>query len=513
MYTWNTTIEDTSATLDFHPYSDGGVSNGWAPFFQDIGFWSGNPGVDSFGKDSVHITRFPGATVNFQFEGTAIYLYGTQNCSYSVTLDSQPALTSSDQSLLPDGMLFSKDGLSPSTHTLSLIANPVANSTEQLAFDKAVFTNIGINASGISPVLIDNQNLTSIQYTGNWTNQSFYNVPSDTSPAPYFETSHPKDAVSMSFTGGVAVAINGARDWGHWTYNVTLDGSVSPVHNASTWWLMGDTVLFYQSNLDPAKMHTVWLTNLGTPGDKLSLNYFTVYVPDGTGFNVSSSVSPSDGTGSSSSHSKTNVGVIVGPTIAGVVVLCGILIGLWFWLQGRPRSATSESAPPPEAGDVAPITRSSFDLSPFPRNVRPDIWVKGAEAGRSYPEMQIQVVSPVIPYQGKRQHPGTTPPSQHHAPAASTSSSSQYTSHTDPGQSELGSAEGEHSGSRSSVGSTTRLTSATTAISSVSQGVNVDQIIELIAQRIDPGADGGGGDGGGGNAAHDPTAPPPRYVG
>ncbi|KAI0772211.1 hypothetical protein BC629DRAFT_745896 [Irpex lacteus] len=277
MYAWNTTVEDTSAILDFHPYSDGSASSGWAPYFEDIGFWSGQPGVDSFGKNSVHITELSGASVTFRFEGTAIYLYGTQNCSYSVTVDSQPA-SIPFQSSLPDGMLFWQDNLSASTHTVSLTANPQTDSDQQLAFDKAVFTNIGINATGISPVLIDNQNLTNVHYTGEWKNQSFYNVPSDFSPSPYFETSSSKDTVSISFTGGVAVAINGARDWGHWTYNVTMDGAVSPIYNASTWWLMGDTVLFYQSNLDPQKTHTLELANLGTPGDKLSLNYFTVYV-------------------------------------------------------------------------------------------------------------------------------------------------------------------------------------------------------------------------------------------
>lgn len=44
-------------------------------------------------------------------------------------------------------MLFWQDNLSSSTHTVSLTANPNANTTEQLAFDKAVFTNIGVNAT------------------------------------------------------------------------------------------------------------------------------------------------------------------------------------------------------------------------------------------------------------------------------------------------------------------------------------------------------------------------------
>lgn len=44
-------------------------------------------------------------------------------------------------------MLFWQDNLSASTHTVSLTANPQPDSDQQLAFDKAVFTNIGINAT------------------------------------------------------------------------------------------------------------------------------------------------------------------------------------------------------------------------------------------------------------------------------------------------------------------------------------------------------------------------------
>ena len=250
-------------------------------------------------------------------------------------------------------------------------------------------------------------------------------------------------------------------------------------------------------------MHTVQLANLGTPGDKLSLNYFTVYVPDGTSFNSSASMSPNN-TSTTASHSHTNVGVIVGPTIAGVVVLCAIVGALWFWLRSRPHSDPSPSPSPDPASsveDAEPIQQDP-SMTPFPRNVRPDVWVKGAEAGHPPPEMQIQVVSPVVPYQGKRQAPGTLPPTQRHAPSASVSSLSEYTSHTGLDRSQLGTAPSAYSVSRSS--STAHLNSA--PASQMSQVVNVDQIIELIAQRIDPGGSSSARD-------RDPEAPPPQYAG
>lgn len=62
----------------------------------------------------------------------------------------------------------------------------------------------------------------------------------------------------------------------------TLDGEVT-TYNASTSWLVADTVLFYQAGLDPAKEHQIQLTNAVTETYyQLSLNYLTVFVPDGT---------------------------------------------------------------------------------------------------------------------------------------------------------------------------------------------------------------------------------------
>ena len=103
-------------------------------------------------------------------------------------------------------------------------------------------------------------------------------------------------SVSLSFTG-TAIAINGATNWGHWTYNVvstdklhisigsitnifkTLDG-VQKQYNASTYWLIGDAQLFWESGLDPTQSHQIELINTAGSGMVMSLNDFTVYAPD-----------------------------------------------------------------------------------------------------------------------------------------------------------------------------------------------------------------------------------------
>lgn len=127
-------------------------------------------------------------------------------------------------------------------------------------------------------------------------------IPNTSNPQPYKETNLSLSSVSLQFTGGVAVAINAPRNWGHWTYNVvsirqpslrtalichqSLDGEVSS-WNSSTLWGIGDAVLFYQHGLDPTQEHQIALLNTGTQSYyKLSLNYLTVWALNGSNLNA-----------------------------------------------------------------------------------------------------------------------------------------------------------------------------------------------------------------------------------
>ena len=57
-----------------------------------------------------------------------------------------------------------------------------------------------------------------------------------------------------------------------------LDGVVSS-YNASTFWGIGNTTLFYQDGLDPAKEYQIELVNTGSQSsDKLTLNTMTVFM-------------------------------------------------------------------------------------------------------------------------------------------------------------------------------------------------------------------------------------------
>ena len=67
-------------------------------------------------------------------------------------------------------------------------------------------------------VVYDNTNST-LQYSGDWAVNNDNQIPSKAAPKPYHQTSASMASVSLNFTGS-AIAINGAPNWGHWTYNV-----------------------------------------------------------------------------------------------------------------------------------------------------------------------------------------------------------------------------------------------------------------------------------------------------
>lgn len=50
-------------------------------------------------------------------------------------------------------------------------------------------------------------------------------------------------------------------------------------YNASSWWTVGDAVLYYQANLDPNKKHTISLINqrYDSSTSTIGLNTITVF--------------------------------------------------------------------------------------------------------------------------------------------------------------------------------------------------------------------------------------------
>ncbi|KAJ6618194.1 hypothetical protein B0H10DRAFT_1268239 [Mycena sp. CBHHK59/15] len=460
---WNFTIEDTSPIFSYvHTTADGfGLQNG-----------EGSQG------ESFHLTSLEGAQVTFRFYGSAIYLYGAANGSYDVSLDnavrSFPPTTE---------LLYSKDGLTEETHYVTLTARP-SDITQQLGLNKAIITTSS-GASQKAPQSVTYENSDSaLTYSGQWTTTSVAGIPSATAAVPFHQTLGQGSSVVMNFSGATALALHASTNFGHLLYSVSLDG-VENTYNASTFWLVPDTIIFFQAGLDPDKSHTVNATNL-SEGSKLTLSSVTIYeVGDSQNINVSSLpsstsfpfFSSSTAVGSASgtpngfvSSSHSHVGVIVGPVVAVVIVgLIGTL--LWFrYRRSRPTQLAVISPlilpnyRPPED----PTYGTTSGTTPNPPlgaqaasgvAITPPMWQ--SRKNTAHPRSTPQHSSPTSPATQATSPLGGSPPvvaiippmRQRSIPPTRTPVSPQYYSPTSP---------------------------ATPA-----SPADVDQIIELIAQRID----------------------------
>jgi len=97
----------------------------------------------SFGSGtSVHRTTLAGATLQIDWLGTAIYLYGTSpSNSYTYTLDGVPTPAASNS---VEGLLASSINLPYGDHTAVLT---VVNGPQEVAFQGAVLT-VGVGNGG-----------------------------------------------------------------------------------------------------------------------------------------------------------------------------------------------------------------------------------------------------------------------------------------------------------------------------------------------------------------------------
>lgn len=302
---WNITLNDTSPVFTYYPYYDGfGTGNGWQIWYSETGYNTvfANPGVGI----SAHITSLPGANVTLSFYGTGIELHGTANCTFDVSLD---GIFSSSLSS-PSDVLYSEQTLSEGTHSLTLTAHPTSG--QQLAFENAV---IYIAQAIPQMASYSNTNTTFLNYTGNWSAGTDTHVPGGT----FHFTETMGSSVSTTFGGSSAVIVQGIVNWGNWEYTVSLNGTQS-VLNASSFWFIPDTTLFYEGGLDPAQIYVLNIADTSEDGNKLAINSVKLYQPQPT--TLSSPSKPS------------NTGEIAGSIVGGVILLA-LVVGFLFWRRSR----------------------------------------------------------------------------------------------------------------------------------------------------------------------------------
>ncbi|KAI0652357.1 hypothetical protein C8Q79DRAFT_1005564 [Trametes meyenii] len=472
---WTVTIDDTSSFINYLPHGDGGVgdwtSTGWQPWFSDSGGFITSGGEYGSGT-SMHITAYSGAQLNFQFYGASITLYGQANCSYVVSVDG----ASSSLNSTNGPQLFKKEGMNEQMHIVSLTAS--ASNSSMFAFDRADVSRTisGGSAAVPRPTIIPATDTGSLKYTGSWAQREDPNgqIPSKQNPGPYYEVTTGPASLSFSFQGS-AVAVNGSRNWGSYTYDVALNGN-SNSYNASTMWLIGDALLFYEDGLDPNTTHNVTVTPKVGSGQKFWFNSITVY---SAAANATNGTTPNDGSSpSTSGGKKTNVGAIVGGVIGGIVgfLLLGGIFALWWWRRRKRRQYT--------AATVA-------QLSPF-AEARPFAAAAPStdhDTGSGAPLMRdanvnASQVSKLARYAAEGASPRPSPPGSATGSAWSASSPP-----VPPASGSAQSASGAGQGSQPAS----------------DQGAAVDRLIQIIADRIDR------SHGGPARSEYGSDVPPPQY--
>lgn len=381
---WNFTINDSSSIVNYEPYADGALDGGWQSWFSETGF--NTAGGEEAKGTSRHVTALPGASLSLEFYGTAVYLFGSASCPYDVMVDNNIY----SQTAGSGDVLFMEDGLSPGKHFLNLTARPTPDVSGQVWFDQAIFTDtLPDGVTSFDKLVVDNQNSTVLHYNGNWTEENDPQIPSRSGPKPYMQTKSQSSSMAMNFTGAWAIAVNGPRNWGHWTYNVTLDG-FSRQYNASTWWLIGDAILFYQSDLDVQANHTLEITNTGSDGLDFTLNDVTLYtVPGMDAFHAGSS---SASIASGATHNGPNIGLIVGPIAGGVVLLFALAVGIIFWRSRRKRQCTDFDILDREVAAIPPFQSTPV---PYIGSVRDPSYFPGDQYGDKAPYSGKWVETPV----------------------------------------------------------------------------------------------------------------------
>ncbi|KAF7302629.1 hypothetical protein HMN09_00897400 [Mycena chlorophos] len=489
---FGTCVPRYALTRELADGSGSGLGKGWIPWYSTTGFLPA-PGDGGAGT-SYHLTSLSGASVQLKFYGTEVYLYGDiNNSSYTASIDGGAASSFSPSN---SALLYSATGLQEGSHSVTLTAKPTGS--EQFAFDYAVISTPYEKAAP-SELFVDNTD-SSLSYSGTWSPENAPGVPNATVSHVWEQTVGKDASVSLTVSDAVGVAIYGMADWGGWVYNVSVDDRAMSF-NGSTFWQVPDALMFYQGGLDPTKNHTVTLLNPNSdPTLKLNLNSFRVF---STGSQRSASTtggasatggapppasSSAADTSAPSKHTSVNAGVIVGPIVA--VLVLAFAAG-FFWRCFRNKRRRNSILP--DALDA--------EMVPSPQAHRPVFRMMGQTHGgggsSTYSLSAAAGTSPSewdsTPYydEATASESGTRSPPSTYAPSSTGFTGTTVT-------------RGEKS-VLSYASPTSPLPAPVSAPAPAATVVpatgldphDVDRLVELIAQRIDPAG-----------RQHDATAPP-----
>ncbi|KAJ6625847.1 hypothetical protein B0H10DRAFT_1782428 [Mycena sp. CBHHK59/15] len=136
------TVDDSSPNVEYSPFGDTlsspNLSAGWNPYWDSPGFSSATTGATGSGT-SLHITSLDGASLQIQWTGTGIQLFGNvTRASYIVDVDGV-AIDASTSADLSNNVLATINGLTDTNHTL-LFTTQTDGPDPLVAFDKAIIS-------------------------------------------------------------------------------------------------------------------------------------------------------------------------------------------------------------------------------------------------------------------------------------------------------------------------------------------------------------------------------------
>ncbi|OCH86417.1 hypothetical protein OBBRIDRAFT_241977 [Obba rivulosa] len=439
------------------------------------------------GDSILYVTSLPLASVIVEFYGSAISFFGNSTCALEVTVDTETVRQ--DAGADPT---YQVQGLRQTTHTLNVTALATQNMNPELTVE-SFFISYEFDSA---------QPLTSTNYTakdnvvqshGVWTTASDGSISTTSSSA----------SISLTFVG-FAVAVNGPVGWNQTSgsLSVELDEVQSSYEFPPIPEDVPPTQMFYQGGLDPTGEHLITLSYLPPAGQGMPLftiDSFTVWQlpasPNASsqagqapatlsgsalpGTTQSPPSSGASGISGSSTRSHKETAEIVGP-VASVVCLAVLGAIIWMCVRRRRRQWPSRAVekekdkiipyPPLLASTSAPskgnLASNARQPTPVPSSSasQPATSTFGSAVGAPDP---LTIASPAAPLQ-QIEAAATRYVASHRS--ASPSEQSQSPAPQQPPQ--------------------------------VVGGLDVNRIIEIIAQRID-------------SAAHElemgRDAAPPRY--
>ncbi|KAK7471914.1 hypothetical protein VKT23_000016 [Stygiomarasmius scandens] len=393
---YNITLSSQTAYgISYSPSRNGNISTGWNVSYSDgvRDMDYGNPvgvGVDQ------HRTSFAGATMELDWTGTAVYLYGSAEAgSYTISVDNE------NVDVEPGGgLLGSKSGLDYGAHTVKL----EVTGGSVVAFQHADVT-IGVGYSGSE---IKNE---TIKAVNNGSQNDFFTYSSNPSggtegwnvevqefkPMPdgstraldqQMRTNAGGATVSFTLTNTSAFFLWGAVNNDHTPKIATLssqkDGQLKNVSIDDSSSIFDFTqVLYWESDLDRNETYTVQITNVdnskyfsfssldiidgGNPGANKTKSSPTLTTDTGSTTSSGNSAENSQSATTLPQHStKLGTGAVAGIAVGGAAAALIILAAL-FAICRRRRNARNKS---PTASPITPFISTNTSGSGLTATIR-----------------------------------------------------------------------------------------------------------------------------------------------